>query len=163
MIHAYWSPCKSMGIAMIIDNFDLFSITIHQIHCKLGGDMPWVGLYQICSNGYGPLIFEFFINFFIAHFGGKSLKNLLRNHGANCFKIAKWHFWRPSDLNLFNRWRFNFSSILLWIFVFSLFWTSPKVYVRLCWNLVELLCKKWCCLEFPIFHEFFNLDTCLLF
>ena len=51
--------------------FDFFSKTVSQIHFKLGGDVPWVGLYQVCSNGHGPVIFGFFMNFFV-HFWGKS-------------------------------------------------------------------------------------------
>ena len=45
--------------------FDFFSERVGQIHFKLGGDVPWVGVYQVCSNGYGPLIFGFLMNFFV--------------------------------------------------------------------------------------------------
>ena len=51
---------KSTGIAMLIDIFDVFSKTVSQIHFKLGGYVPWVGPYQVCSNGYGPVIFWMF-------------------------------------------------------------------------------------------------------
>ena len=58
-IQSYWLLCKSMGIAMLNHMFDFFSKTVSQIHFKLGGDMPWVGLYQVCSNGHGPMIYGF--------------------------------------------------------------------------------------------------------
>ena len=37
--------------------FDFFSKTVSQIHFKLDGNVPWMGLYQVCSNGHGPVIF----------------------------------------------------------------------------------------------------------
>ena len=70
-IHSYWLLCKSMGSAMVIHIFNLISKTTIQIHFKLGVDMPWMGLYQVCSNGHGPVIFGFFMNSFV-HFWGKS-------------------------------------------------------------------------------------------
>ena len=59
---------KSIGFAMLIEIFDFFSETISQIHFKLGGDMPWVGLYQVFSNGHGPVIFGFFMIFVVGFF-----------------------------------------------------------------------------------------------
>ena len=62
---AYCLLCKSMGLAkpigipMLTDIFDFFSKTVNQIHLKLGGDVPWVSLYQVYSNGHGPVIFGF--------------------------------------------------------------------------------------------------------
>ena len=60
---------KSIGIPMLIDIFDFFSKTVNQIHFKLGGDVPWVSLYQACSNGHGPVIFGFFMKFLGSIFG----------------------------------------------------------------------------------------------
>ena len=62
-IHSYWLLCKSMGIAMVIHIFNLISKTTIQIHFKLDGDVPWVGLYQVCSNGHDPVIFGFLMIF----------------------------------------------------------------------------------------------------
>ena len=58
----------SKGIPMLSDIFDFFSKTVSQIHFKLGRGVPWVGLNQVCSNGQGPLIFLFFMNFFVAFY-----------------------------------------------------------------------------------------------
>ena len=46
--------------ASTIHIFD-FSETVSQINFKLDGDVSWVGLYHVCSNGRGPVIFYFFI------------------------------------------------------------------------------------------------------
>ena len=84
---------KSMVIAMLIHNFDFFSKTISQIHFKLSGDMPWVGLYQVYLNGHGPVIFGFVMNFF-GSFSGEILKYLYPcKYTANCFEIAYGYFW----------------------------------------------------------------------
>ena len=48
---------------MLIDVFDFFFKTVNQIQFKLDGYVPWVGLYQVCSNGHAPVIFGFFMNF----------------------------------------------------------------------------------------------------
>ena len=56
---------KSMGIPMLIDIFDFFSKTVSQIDFKLGEYVPWVGLYQVCSNGHGPVIFGILVNFLV--------------------------------------------------------------------------------------------------
>ena len=48
-----------MGSLMLIDIFDFFSETVSQIHFKLGGKVPLVGFYQVCSNGHAPVIFGF--------------------------------------------------------------------------------------------------------
>ena len=53
---------KSIGIAMLIDIFDIFE-TISQIHFTLCGDVPWVSHYHVPSNGRGPVIFDFLMNF----------------------------------------------------------------------------------------------------
>ena len=50
-----------MGIAMVIHIYNLISKTVGQIHFTLDGDVPWVGLYQVFSKGYGPVIFLFLI------------------------------------------------------------------------------------------------------
>ena len=65
---------KSIGIPMLIDIFDFFSKMVSQIHFKLGGYVPWVALYQVCSNGHGPVIFGFLMNFFV-HFWGNLKKS----------------------------------------------------------------------------------------
>ena len=51
-----------------IHMFD-FSKTGSYVHFKLGGDVTWVGFYQVCSNGYGPVIFGFFMIFWGFIFG----------------------------------------------------------------------------------------------
>ena len=52
-----------MGILMPIHIFD-FSKTVIQIYFKLGGNVPWVGVYQVCSNGHVPMNLDFFMIFF---------------------------------------------------------------------------------------------------
>ena len=56
---------KSIGFAILIEIFVFFSETVSQIHFKRDGDMPWVGLYQVCSNCHDPVIFEFFMIFVV--------------------------------------------------------------------------------------------------
>ena len=86
-IHSYVLLCKSMGNLMLIHNFDFFSKTDGQIHSKLGGNVPWVGFYQVCTNGHGPVIFGFFMNFFVLFFR-KIFKNLLlQNHQSELSEI----------------------------------------------------------------------------
>ena len=46
---------------------DIFSKTVIQIQ-DIGGNVPWVGLYQVCSNSRGPVIFGFLMNFFVLFF-----------------------------------------------------------------------------------------------
>ena len=76
---------KSIGIAMLIDIFDFFSKTDSQIHFKLGGYVPGVGPYQVCSNGHGPVIFGVFMNFLDSIFD-RILKNLYPcKYATNCF------------------------------------------------------------------------------
>ena len=65
---------KSIGFAMFSDIFD-FSETISLIHFKLGGGVSWVGLYQMYSDGLGPVIFYIFYEFLLFIFG-QILKNL---------------------------------------------------------------------------------------
>ena len=64
----------SIGIPMQIDIFDFFSKTVSQIHFKVGGYVPWVGLYQVSSSGHGPVIFGFLMNFLLIF--GESLKKI---------------------------------------------------------------------------------------
>ena len=45
-----------MGIAMVIHIFNLISKTISQIHFKLGGEVPWMGAYYVCSYVYALVI-----------------------------------------------------------------------------------------------------------
>ena len=54
-----------MGITMVIHIFDLVSKTTIQIYFKLDGDVPWVGLHQVCSNSRVTIIFLFFMIFFV--------------------------------------------------------------------------------------------------
>ena len=56
---------------MAIHIFYLISKTVGQIHFKLGGDVPFVGLYRVCSIGHSSVIFGF-LNFFCAFSGGIS-------------------------------------------------------------------------------------------
>ena len=46
---------------MVIHIYNLISKTVGQIHFTLDGDVPWVGLYQVFSKGYGSVIFLFLI------------------------------------------------------------------------------------------------------
>ena len=55
----------NMGISCNGHNFN----NIDQIYFKLGGDVPWVDLYQVCSNGHALLIFGFFMNLFVLFWG----------------------------------------------------------------------------------------------
>ena len=52
----------SLSVMSSIHNY-IFAVseTVNQIHFKLGGDigLPWMGLYQICSNGHAPVNFGF--------------------------------------------------------------------------------------------------------
>ena len=57
-----------MGISCNGHNFN----NIDQIYFKLGGDVPWVDLYQVCSNGHALLIFGFFMNLFVLFWGKPS-------------------------------------------------------------------------------------------
>ena len=66
--------------------------------------IPWVGID--CSNGHTLVNFGF--DEFLGSFFGKIFKKNLRNRMANCFKIALEHFWVPLDLNLLNRWHYDF-------------------------------------------------------
>ena len=50
----------------------LFTTTISRIHFKFGGDMPWLGLYGVCSNGHGPVFLDF--KRYFVHFWAKSSK-----------------------------------------------------------------------------------------
>ena len=53
-----------MGILMLIYIFEFLSKSIIQIYFKLGGNVPWVGVYQVCSNGHVPMNLDFFMIFF---------------------------------------------------------------------------------------------------
>ena len=109
LVYSYCLLCKSMGLArsigisVLIDIFDFFSKTVSQIQFKLGGDVPWVGLYQVCSSGRGPVIFGFLMNFLGSIFG-QILKNWYPfKCSANCFEIAYGHFW-VGALDMDSRW-----------------------------------------------------------
>ena len=94
-----------------------------QILFKLGGDVSWVDPYQVCSIGHAPVIFLIFLmNFFFQIF-----KNLLQNCLPNCFEITQEHTWGLLNLNLFTRWRCDFSPIFFPIsFLVNLFSSSPE-------------------------------------
>ena len=55
----------------IVDIFYFFSETVSQIYFKLDGDVPWAGPYYALSTGHCPVIFGFFISFFIFLFLAK--------------------------------------------------------------------------------------------
>ena len=69
----------------IVDIFYFFSETICQIHFKLGGDLPWVGTYHACSNGYGPVICGYFMKFF-GFFGGGESETIYCKTGKSLYK-----------------------------------------------------------------------------
>ena len=73
-MYSYWLLCKSLGNLMLINNFDLVAKTYDQIHSELGGNVPWVGLDYVCSNGHGPVIFRFLMNFLAKSFKKSSPK-----------------------------------------------------------------------------------------
>ena len=45
-----------MGITMVIHIFNLISKTGGQIYFKLGGEVPWMGAYYVCSYGHALVI-----------------------------------------------------------------------------------------------------------
>ena len=65
------SVVRPSSSASTIHIFDFFSKTVGRILFKLGGDVPWVDVYQVCSLGGAAIIFRFFTNFFL-HFWGES-------------------------------------------------------------------------------------------
>merc|ERR1712212_1097509 len=72
MIFFYKNLYKSFNMGISCNGYNLNNF--RQIYFKLGGDVPWVDLYQVCSNGHALLIFGFFMNFFV-HFWGANLEN----------------------------------------------------------------------------------------
>ena len=73
-----------MGNLMLIHIFDFFSKTVFQIHFKRGGNVPLVGLYEVCSNGHGPVIFGLFMNVFGANLKKSSSLKPLGQLLHNC-------------------------------------------------------------------------------
>ena len=107
---------------MLIHIFDFYSKTPGQIHFKLGRGVPWVGLYHVCSNGHGPVIFGLFMTVFVDFFV-KMLKNLLlRNSLTNCFEITQGYTWGHLHLNFFHKATLLFFSIFLneFLYVFTI-------------------------------------------
>ena len=85
-----------------------FGVGFSRIISKLGGDVAWVDIYQVCSTRGRCEHFLIFYEFFFFFFG-KILKNLLlRNRQADFFEITQEHSWGVPDLNLFTRWRCDF-------------------------------------------------------
>ena len=112
-----------MGITRVIHTFDLITKTISRTHFKFGGDVPWVNLYQVCSNGHAPVIFWFFMNILLILFA-KSFKKssslkLLGQLLQNCIKtlLEAGRPWYVQQASL------QFFFILLWFFCdFCYFW-----------------------------------------
>ena len=80
---------SNQGHPQIKLNIFNFSATADWISFKLGGDVHWIGLYQVCSNGHGPVIFGFFMNFFVLFSEKYSKIFFSRTTSQNCLKFGR--------------------------------------------------------------------------
>ena len=98
----------SVSVVHFLEFFYFFSKTVGRILVKLGGDVPWVDVYQVCSVGGAGSIFSLCTKGFL-HFVERIFKNLLlRNCQGKIFEIKQEASWGVLDLKLFSSWCCDF-------------------------------------------------------